>query len=286
MRPAAVAYERPATVYAAIAALRDGGPDARVLAGGQTLVNQLRARTVRASTLVDVSRIEALRYVRAEDSELEVGALTRMRDLLDDGAGGWTALAEAAGRVADPQVRNRATAGGNLLNPDPVSDLAPVLLASGGRVLLEGPDGRRALDAEAFLRAPAAALGPAELIVALRFGRGDAAAGSAFEKLSRRAADAAIASAAAFVRVDDGVVAEVGLALGAVHAHPLRLHAFEQALAGAPFDERLAQAALAEACRELAPPSTPHAGAEHRREMAVVVALRALRRSAGATTRR
>jgi carbon-monoxide dehydrogenase medium subunit len=286
MRPAGFEYVRAGSVADAVRALDDGGPDARVLAGGQVLVNLMRARRVRPSVVIDISGLSELDFVTLEADHLAVGALTRMRDLAASEivARAVPALAQAAACVGDPQVRNRATAGGNLLNPDPVSDIAPVLLASGGTVVLQGADGRRELSAEELLRAPLGDRPAHGMIVELRFGSLEAA--SAFEKLSRRAADAAVASAAAFARVQDGVLAAVGIAVGAVHERPVRAAAVEDLLRGRPFDVAAAGEALRDFCAALNPPDTVHASAAYRRQAGAVIATRALSRAVEQATRR
>jgi carbon-monoxide dehydrogenase medium subunit len=284
MRPAPFDYVQPATVEEAVAALsdRDG---ARPLAGGQILINRMRARVERPGLVVDISRLPGLAFSEADGDQLRVGALTVLADLTGADVAAWCpALQQAAQSVGDPQVRNRATVAGNLLNPDPVSDIAPVLLASGGSVVLQGTDGRREVDAGEFLEAPAPRLGPTELIVELRFGR--LSASSAFEKLSRRQADAAVASAAAFVRTDGGRITEVGLALSAVHEHPLRAATVCEQLTGGAFDATAAMEALRAFAGGLRPPSTPHADADYRKEVAPVVALRALQRAIDTANRR
>jgi carbon-monoxide dehydrogenase medium subunit len=284
MRPAPFEYIRPTTVAEAVRAVHEAGEDARVLAGGQVLVNLMRSRRLRPSLVVDISRIAELDYVRLDAQHLAVGSLTRLRELAaDDVRAACRALAEAARAVGDPQVRNSATAGGNILNPDPVSDLAPVLLASDGAVVVEAPEGRREIAAADFLAAPSGTpIGPL-VIMELRFGR--PAAASAFEKLSRRAADAAMASAAAFVELEDGCLSEVGLALGAVHERPLRATAVEDELRGRPFDPDTARQAVRELCATLDPPDTVHASAGYRRAVAPVVAVRALQRAVDEATR-
>jgi carbon-monoxide dehydrogenase medium subunit len=187
------------------------------------------------------------------------------------------ALAQAARAVGDPQVRNRATAGGNLCNPDPVSDIAPVLLAADGAVVLHGVGGRTVVQAADFFDAPLGSARAGQVIVELRFGA--TGASSAFEKLSRRAADAAVASAAAFVRMEEGVLTDVGLGLCAVHERPVRAKTVEDALRGRPFDPDTALALLRDFCMGLNPPDTVHADANYRREAGPVIATRALARA-------
>jgi carbon-monoxide dehydrogenase medium subunit len=284
MRPATFSYVRADTVDAATAALRET-EGAQPLAGGQSLINRMRARVVRPTAVVDISRLEGLSYIRAESGELRVGALTTMAELHDQAvASQCYALYEAARSVGDPLVRNRATAAGNLFNPDQVSDLAPVLLASAGRVVVHGSAGSREVDADAFLETRAPALDAGELVTELRFGRGGAS--SAYEKLTRRRADAAVASAAVFVSTEGGEITDLGVAFSAVHEHPIRARAVERALLGSRFDLDSALSVLREFCRGLTPPSTVHANADYRREVAAVVAARALARATELADRR
>ena len=285
MRPATFEYVRATTVDEAIRAVQEAPGEARLLAGGQTLVNLMRARTVRPSTVVDISGLSDLNYIRQDGDQLAVGALTRMCDLeqSDVVRRACPALAAAARSVGDPQVRNRATVGGNLLNPDPVSDIAPVLLASAGTVVLRGPDGPEERSGDEFFSVPPGTPPTGRMIVEVRFGR--AGSGCAFEKLSRRAADAAVANAAAFVSLADGAVSDLGLALGAVHDRPVRAAPVEERVRGQRFDPQAALAALREFCAGLQPPDTVHGSAAYRREVAPVIALRALQRAVDQATR-
>jgi aerobic carbon-monoxide dehydrogenase medium subunit len=281
MRPATFEYVQAGTLEEAVRGLRVGNGDAQVLAGGQILINQMRARLVRPATVVDISRLDELRYIRSEGDDLAVGALSTMADVesSDVVRQRCPALAEAAALVGDLQVRNRATVGGNFFNPDPVSDLAPVLLATGGRVVLHGPDGRRELNADQLLgnASPRQKLAAGEILVEARFGALGTA--SAFEKLSRRAADPAIVNAAAAVEVTDGQLSRVGLALVGVHRWPVRAKPVEDQLSGRPLDADEATALLSEFLTTVDPPSNAHADGPYRHQVGPVVAVRALRRA-------
>lgn len=287
MRPTRFDYVRASSVEEAVRTLEAAGPGARVVAGGSELVVRMRTRRLQPSTLVDISRVRDLEYIRAEAGHLAVGALTRLRDLAasDLVRELCPALAEAAESHGDLQVRNWATAGGNLFTPEPTSELGVVLLASAGTVVVEGPDGRGEVTAGEFFTRPLGEPFPTtNVVVELRFARPGAASG--FVKLARRAPDPAMASAAAFVRLAGGGLAEVGLALGAVHERPVRARPVEEQLVGGPFDEDAAQDALSAFCAGLSPPSTFHADAAYRREVAPVVAVRALRRAVERAGRR
>jgi carbon-monoxide dehydrogenase medium subunit len=280
MRPAPFDYIRANSVDEAVEALASHGQQARVLAGGQILVNLLRRRVERPATVVDVSRLEELRYVRLEGDSLAIGALTRLSDVAADPqvAVSCPALAEAAAAIGDVQVRNRGTIGGNVFPvPPDVSDIQPVLVASGGSIVVRDSEGTREIAAEDFVGArPEARLRPGELVVELRFGGVGSA--SAFEKLSRRAADPPIVNAAAFTR-GDGSAWLTGAALGGAHEHVIRLHDLEADSAEQAFDAQRARRSLAALAEGLRPPSTAHAGSEYRRDVCGVLALRAIERA-------
>ncbi|HZU61425.1 MAG TPA: FAD binding domain-containing protein [Solirubrobacteraceae bacterium] len=279
MRPASFEYVRTGSLGEALEALAE--PGAVALAGGQTLVNLMRQRVVRPRVVVDLSRLSGLNEVRIEGGRLIVGALARLGSLaeLDLVRTACPALAQAAAAVGDPQVRNRATIAGNLCHPLPISDIAPVLLASDGSLLVRSRSSQREVPATEFFAPPlGSGLRSGELIVEVRFARLDSA--SAYERLSRRVADPAIAGAAAFVRVVDARVEDVAVALSAVHEVPILVPQID-AIRGGPFDPNAARAVLESFCGRLSPPSNPHAGADYRRRVAVVVALRALARAAG-----
>lgn len=281
MRPAPFEYVRANNLDDAIEALASNGQQARVLAGGQILVNLMRRRAERPATVVDVSRLEELRYVRLDGDRLAVGALTRLCDVATDPqvAASCPALAEAAAAIGDVQVRNRGTVGGNLFAvPPDVSDIQPVLVASGGSIVARAVEGTREIAAEDFAGArPEERVRPGELVVELRFGGvGDA---SAFEKLSRRAADPPIVNAAAFARGDGSGRMLTGVALGGAHEHVIRLHDLEADSAEQAFDAQRARRSLAALAKGLRPPSTAHASSEYRRDVCDVLALRAIERA-------
>lgn len=270
MRPAEFAYLRASTIAEALAMLGDADA-ALPLAGGQALLKQLRSREVTAARIVDVARIAALNFIRVDGRHLEIGATTTLATLLDSAEvkRHCAALRQAAARIGDVQVRNRATAGGNLFN-GAASDLGTVLLACRGDVLVRNADGERSIAAADFFGREQSACPPGSLLTALRFGIGSA---SAFEKLSRRAADPAMVNAAACVWSVEARA--VTIAVGA--AHTTIVDAAEAAQAYAAKGDRAAvRASLTRWSRTLSPPSTPHAGADYRRAVVPVVALRAL----------
>lgn len=274
MRPAAFEFVRARTVAEALELLSGGDAGTMVLAGGQTLVRRMRAREVVPRRVVDISAIEGLDGIAVEGDALVVGALVSLARLASDRgvAAACPALREAALRIADVQVRNRATIGGNVCI-GPSSDVATVLAAIGGEVALRSVGGERRVAAASFLSGGDRPCAPGEVIVAVRFGLAPA---SAFEKISRRSVDPAVAGAAVVVR-RAGAGRRLELALGAVHPHVVALPPID--IGAGPLDAAALEAAIAERVSSLDPPSTPHAGAGYRRRVAPVLARRAAERA-------
>lgn len=224
MKPAPFAYRRVTTVPEAVGALAGG--HARVLAGGQSLVQELSARSTTAELLVDVGGVSELDHVDLGPDVVRIGALRRIAAIEHDPelAGVLPALVEAAARIAYPAVRNRGTVGGNVAHADPASGIPPVLLAHDGEVVLAGPAGERVVAATAFFTGyRATAAGPDELVTELRFPRPASGTGAAFAEISRRIAGWGLAGACAVVRlggerIDDLRIGLLGLAPTAVRA--------------------------------------------------------------------
>lgn len=278
MIPVGFAYERPETVDAALALLAEHGDDAKVLAGGHSLLPVMKLRLAAPELVIDIGRLAELRYVRVEGDELAVGAGTRHHDLATSDAVAAEAplLGAVARTVGDPQVRHRGTLGGSLVHADPASDLPAAVLASGGTVVVRGPRGERRIPVtEFFTGLFATAVEPDELLVEIRVPRtgsadgasagksASAAAGWAYEKFTRRANDWAIVG----VAVVDGRVGLVNMG-----ATPLRASATEAALAdGASIADA---AALAD--QDTDPPRDLAATPAYRRHLARVLTRRAL----------
>ncbi|HZT44925.1 MAG TPA: xanthine dehydrogenase family protein subunit M [Gaiellaceae bacterium] len=267
MIPPAFDYARAGSVGEAIELL--GREDAKLLAGGHSLIPLLRMRFARPSLLVDIGRLDDLRYVRDEGDAVAIGALTRHADLVRDPviAQQCILVAQAAGEVGDPQVRHRGTVGGSIVHADPASDLPAVMLTLDAVLVAEGPAGERRISAEDFFTGPFdCALGPQELLRELRVPKIES---GVYLKHVRRAQDWATVAVAA-ARVGDGV--NVGLA--GMGATPLRARATEQALAdgAAPAD------AAALAAEGTDPPSDISGSAEYRSHLARVLTRQALER--------
>lgn len=248
------------------------------VAGGQGLMRDLRMRTLRARTLVDISRIAELSYIRLDDDALEIGAVSTLATVAADPVvrEHLAALAMAAGRVADVQIRNRGTVGGNVCGSWLPSwwgnDIGTVLAAAGGEVMVLGREGGRRLPGADFVVAESCPLSAGEFITALRFPAYD---GSAYVRLSRQWADAGIGSAAACVRRGSSGVT-IGLAVGRVHHRSVRLDAVARAIESDGLDASSVAAAIEEAAAGFTVPSNTHADSAYRRAVLPVLVRRAV----------
>jgi carbon-monoxide dehydrogenase medium subunit len=278
MKPAPFDYVAPASLDEAVSALASGAGDAKVLAGGQSLIPMMALRLARPATLVDINRLPGLDGLREASGMLEIGALVRQRALERWAASRSPLFAEALRHVAHPPIRNRGTIVGNVVHADPASELPALLLCLEGVVVARGPRGERMIAADRFYRAPlTTALGADELATAVRFTLPPAGAGWGFAEVSRRHGDFALVGAVAVLtRAGDGTVARARLAFFGAGGTPLRGLAAERALEGrAPSPPLLAEAARA-AAAALAPDGDIHATAEYRRRVAATLAERTL----------
>jgi carbon-monoxide dehydrogenase medium subunit len=264
--PAAFEYERAGSVEEAIELLgRD--EDAKLLAGGHSLIPLMRLRFARPSLLVDIGRLDGLRYVREDGDRIAIGALTRHAQLAGDPllARRCAVVSQAASLVGDPQVRHRGTIGGSVAHGDPASDLGTVLLTLEADLLARGPDGERTIAATEFFTGPfTTVLGQREVLTEIRVPKVEQ---GTYLKYVRSARDWATVGVAA-ARVDGHV--HVGLT--SMGPAPLRAHAVEQALAGgsSPAD------AAARAAEGAEPPSDVSGSSEYRAHLARVLVRRAL----------
>ena len=269
MIPAAFDYVRADSVEAAAAALAEHGDDAKLLAGGMSLLPLMKLRLAVPRVLVDVGRLDDLRYVRDADDHVAIGALSRHRDLETDGtlATHCGVVQAVAAEVGDNQVRHRGTIGGSVAHGDPASDLPAVLLALDADFVVRGPAGERTVAATDFFTGfLETALAPDELLTEIRVPK-TGSNGFSYEKFNRRAQDWAIVGA---IALQAGGTTRVGLVnMGAT---PLRARAVEAALAGgaSPAD---AAAAAAEGTE---PSSDINATPEYREHLARVLTRRAL----------
>jgi carbon-monoxide dehydrogenase medium subunit len=280
MIPAEFDYVAPDTLSDALQRLREGGEDAKVLAGGHSLLPLMKLRLAAPTLLVDLHRIAELRGLERKDGSWQLGAMTRHADLQDRAELGL--LGRVAGSVADQQVRNRGTIGGSLAHGDPASDLPTVLLATEGSVGVSGPDGERHVDAaDLFVDYLTTSLAPEEIITHVHV---PAMEGWGFghEKFNRRAEDWAMVGACALVkRAADGSCEDVRVGLTHMGNVPLRAGAVEQALRGGALDEAAIGRAAEQAAESTDPPADLNASADYKRHLARVLTRRALTAAAG-----
>ena len=268
MIPAAFDYIRADSVDAAIVALVEHGDEAKLLAGGHSLLPLMKLRLAAPSVLIDIGRLQDLSYVRDAGDHVAIGGLTRHRDLETSDLLGTEAplLRHAAGQVGDPQVRHRGTIGGSIAHGDPASDLPAVLLALRATLVVQGPDGERTVPVDDFFTGfLETALEPTELLTEIRVPKA-AGAGWSFQKFNRRAQDWAIVGVAL---VRNG---STGIGLVNMGARPLRASASEAAADGGAS----AAEAAAVADEGTEPSADLNASAEYRRHLAQVLTRRAL----------
>ena len=279
---AATEYVRPASLEEAIAALRSSG-GARVLAGGQTLINVLKHRATSVELLVDISRLAELRFIDVRaDGSATIGAASTYSELerSADLRAAHPVICEVAAGTVDRQVRARGTIGGNACFADPASNYPPLLVALDATMRIAGAEGIRELPASEFFTGPfATAVGPGELLHSIELAPLDGARVGYRSLLV--AADAwAIARAVAWVRASERIEA-ARVVLGCVAPTPLRALATEQALTGAQVSAEAVAAAAALASEGITAPGDTHASASYRAEMAAVMAKRALLHALG-----
>jgi carbon-monoxide dehydrogenase medium subunit len=280
--PAQFDYLRAGSVDEAVAALGEHGDDAKVLAGGQSLIPLLRLRLSYPEVLVDVGRVDEMRGVREDGDHLVIGAMTTHYDVIRDPLVRQHAglIAEATELVADPAVRHRGTFGGALSHADPAGDLPAVALALGAEFVIAGRSGRRTVPAsEFFVDYLQTATQPDELLVEVRVPKRGADWGYRYEKFSRVAQSWAIVGVAAAVRRDNGSIAEAHVALTNMGATPIRAAGVEEALAGTSPDG--IAGAAERAAEGTSPASDLNGKADYREHLARVLTRRAVTAAAG-----
>jgi carbon-monoxide dehydrogenase medium subunit len=279
--PAPFEYERATSVEGAIASLQRLGSEARIIAGGHSLLPMMKLRLASPEHLIDINDLTELSYIREEDGELLIGALTRHVDLLKSELLFRHAplFRDAENVIADPVVRNRGTIGGSLCQADAAEDLSAVCSAIKAKVVIRGPGGERVVGMEAFDIGPyVTAVGDGELLTEVRIPLRPSG-GSAHEKVERRAGDWAIAAASAAVWLDAGKIAAAGIALSAVGPTTVHLSRAEELLLGrAPSEELFAQAGEI-ASADCSPSADGRGPVDYKRHLAGVLTKRALLRA-------
>jgi carbon-monoxide dehydrogenase medium subunit len=286
MYPAGFSYQRATSVQDAIARLAKE-PDAKLLAGGHSLLPAMKLRLASPSTLVDLGSVQELRGIRRDGDTIAIGALTTHREieLSKELKAACPILPEAAALIGDPLVRNRGTIGGSVAHADPAADFPAVLLTLGATIQVEGPKGRRTIAAdEFFLGLFTTALQGDELLTGIQVPAVQpAGTGMAYEKFAHPASRYAIVGVAAVVSVAGGVCRTARVAITGAASHAIRLASLEAALVGKPLDEQT----LAAACQQVIGPddllSDQFASSEYRAHLAAVLSRRALTRAAART---
>ena len=279
MKPASFAYHRAASVGEALELLAREGEDAKVIAGGQSLVPLMAFRLARPSALVDITRISDLRYLRRDGDVLRIGALATHRDVETNAEpgvlDGYALLPRAARFIGHYPIRTRGTFGGSIAHADPTSEWCMLALLLDAQVVVTGARESRIVAASDFFRGVfTTALGADELVTEVRFTA--PAPRSAIREFARRQGDFAIVAASACVEIDDGVVRSARIALAGVGDAPVRAAEAEALLAGgSPTEATFAEAGRA-AAAGLRPPSDIHGSSDYRKQLASVLVERAL----------
>ncbi|HEX6247336.1 MAG TPA: xanthine dehydrogenase family protein subunit M [Nocardioidaceae bacterium] len=284
MIPAQFEYVAPSTVEEALQALAEGGDDAKVLAGGQSLLPVLRMRLNAPSLVVDLGRIESLRGVRDDGDAIVIGAMTTHADVLRDPLVNEHAalFTKAVEQLADPQVRHRGTFGGALAHADPAGDLGAPALALGATFTVVGRGGSRTVEADDFFRGLlTTAIEEGELLTEVRIPK-YTGWGAHYEKFVRVHHQWPIVAVAAAVKTDGDTITEARVGLTNMGMTPLRARSVEAALAGQPATDEAVRAAAASAAEGTHPPSDLNGDAEYRRHVVTVLTRRAVLAAAGA----
>ena len=288
MKPAPFFYTTPTTVEEAISLLVEHGDEAKLLAGGQSLVPMMNFRLVRPEYLIDLNRLEGLDYISERDGILAVGAMTRQRSLerSDLICQNYPLIAAATAVLGHPATRNRGTVGGSIAHADPAAELPALLLTYGGSVIVQGAGGRRQIPAaDFFVTYLTTALEPSDIVVEVQFAQWPTGTGWCFLEESRRHGDFAVVGVTALLTLDaDGLCSQVAVTLFGVGGVPVRIEAASSLLVGhVPDDGRIAAVAQT-VPGQVEPESDTHASADFRRHLSEVLTRRALRQAAERAT--
>ena len=282
MIPARFEYQAARDLPHAFQLLAQGGGEAKILAGGQSLIPLMKFRLAQPRALIDISRVDGLAYVK-ENGELRIGALTRECELEENAAirTRYPILADTVAVIADPLVRNLATVGGNLAHADPANDHPATMLALRASVVARSAKGERVIPIdELFVDTFTTSLKPDEILTEIRIPKPVAKSGGAYLKLERKVGDFAIAGSAVYVVLDaSGKVTSAGIGLTNVGSTAIRATRAEAALVGTTADEKAIAAASQAAAAESQPSSDLRGPVEYKRDIVRVLTARAIRRA-------
>jgi len=280
--PASFDYHAPATLDEALQLLAHHGDSAKLLAGGHSLVPAMKFRLAQPEILIDLNKLDELRYIREEGNELAIGAMTPEAwiDESEIVRRGYVLLADTARVIADPLVRNRGTIGGNLAHADPANDHPATMLAYGATVIALGTSGRRAIPVDSFFVGLfETALKPGEVLVEVRIPKPGPGAGGAYEKLERKVGDYATSAVAVQLTMNGYTISSVRIALTNVNAVPMRGTHAESALRGQRVADSALEAAGAAAAAQCDPSADLRGSVEYKRDVTRVLTKRAIRRA-------
>lgn len=282
--PAAFDYHPAKTMSEALALLQQYGDDAKILAGGHSLIPTMKLRLAQPEHLIDIGRIRGLSYIREEQNMIVVGAMTTYTTMAKSELlrRHCAAVIDAASVIGDQQVRNRGTLGGSVAHCDPAGDMPAIMLALKADVVAQGPNGRRIIKVDDFFLGPfETSLAPNEIVIEIRFHIPSTRTGTAYMKLENKASHYAITGCAAAISLNsDGTCASASLAITGASTQPTRISAAEQPLAGKKLDEATVAQAASHAADGLEMVADIHGSQEYRRQMTIVMVRRAILKAA------
>ncbi len=279
MIPAVFDYIVPDSLDGAAASLAEAGDNAKVMAGGHSLLPMMKLRLAQPSVVIDLKRLDALRQIRSKDGALRIGALVTHHQVetSDEAKGNCPLLAMTAGSIGDPQVRNRGTIGGSVVHGDPAADWPAALLALGAELTLTSKDGSRSVAAGDFFLGPlTTAIEPAEILTAVSVPVSAAGARSAYRKVKQKASGFAIVGIAVCLRMDGDTCIDAGIGVTGLAATPFRATAVEDRLKGKALTADLVASASAQVTDGVTALEDIHASADFRSHLARLNTARAI----------
>jgi len=280
--PGAFDYHSPRSLDEALSLLQQHAGDAKILAGGQSLIPAMRFRLAMPSILIDINRLDDLRYVEERGDHLAIGAMT-LEHSLEDAAvvrSSYPLLHDTAVVIADPLVRNMATVGGNIAHADPANDHPATMLAYNATVVAKGPKGERTIAIDDFFTGLFEnAMGEDEILTEIRIPKPGANSGGAYTKFERKVGDYAISAAAVQLRLDGETVAAARIGLTNVSAVPMRAKGAEAELVGKSISDAVIEAAGKAAAAECDPSPDLRGGVDYKRDITRVMVKRSIRQA-------
>lgn len=282
MIPGAFDYHSPQSVDEAVSLLKQHAGDAKILAGGQSLIPAMRFRLAVPSVLIDINRLDDLRYIEDRGDHLAIGSMTREHSLEDSSIvrEAYSLLHDTAVVIADPLVRNQATVGGNIAHADPANDHPATMLAYGATAVAKGPQGERTIPIDDFFTGLFEnAMADDEILLEIRIPKPGPSSGGAYTKLERKIGDYAISAAAVQLRLDGGKVADARIGLTNVSPVPMRASNAEAALIGKEPTDDTIEAAGRAAGEECDPSADLRGSVEYKRDITRVMVKRSIQRA-------